>query len=82
MYYVYILKSTVEDWYYVGHSSDLRERLKDHNAGKVIATKSRRPYMVDSYIAVQEEETAIALEKYFKTGSAIAWMNKRLLSEK
>ena len=80
MYYVYILKSTVEDWYYVGYSADLRERLKDHNEGKVASTKSRRPYNVASYIAVQGKETATALEKYFKSGSGFAWMKKRLLS--
>ena len=79
MYYVYILKSTVEDWYYVGYTADLRERLADHNAGNVASTKSRRPYAIESYIAVQNKETAIALEKYFKSGSGIAWMKNRLL---
>jgi len=81
MYYVYILKSVVEDWYYVGYSADLRERLKEHNDGKVISTKARRPFTIASYIAIREKETAIALEKYLKTGSGIAWMKKRLLSD-
>ena len=36
MYYVYILKSDTEDWRYVGYTSDLRARLKDHNNGKVV----------------------------------------------
>ena len=82
MYYVYILKSTVEDWYYVGYTADLRERLADHNEGNVASTKSRRPYIIESYIAVRVRETAITLEKYFKSGSGIAWMKKRLLSDR
>jgi predicted GIY-YIG superfamily endonuclease len=81
MYYVYILKSDLEDWYYVGYSADLRERLKEHNDGKVISTKARRPFTIASYIAIREQETAIALEKYLKTGSGIAWMKKRLLAD-
>ena len=81
MYYVYILKSEVDDWHYVGYSADLRERLKDHNEGKVASTKSRRPYNVASYIAVREKKTATVLEKYLKSGSGIAWRNKRLLGK-
>jgi len=68
MYYVYIIKSDSEDWRYIGYSSDLRERLKDHNNGKVASTKALLPYTIESYIAVQEETTAQELEKYFNTG--------------
>ena len=81
MYYVYILKSDTEDRRYVGYTSDLRARLKDHNNGKVASTKPRCPYTIESYMAVQEKKTALELERYFKTGSGIAWMKKRLLSD-
>ena len=63
MYYVYILKSDTEDWRQVGYSSDLRARLKDHNNGKVASTKPRRPYTIESYIAVQEKITAFKLQQ-------------------
>ena len=39
MFYVYILKSTVKDVYYIGSTEDLRKRLSEHNQGK---TKSIR----------------------------------------
>ncbi|MDZ7758107.1 GIY-YIG nuclease family protein [Rhodohalobacter sp.] len=70
MYYVYIIKSDAEDWQYVGYYiRPLRARLKDHNNGKVASTRNhRRPYTIESYIAVQEKTTALELEKYFKTG--------------
>jgi len=80
MYYVYIIKSDAEDWRYVGFTSDLRNRFEDHNNGKVASTRNHRPFTLASYIAVQEKATALELERYFKTGSGIAWMNKRLLS--
>jgi predicted GIY-YIG superfamily endonuclease len=79
MYYVYIIKSEAEDWRYVGFTSDLRERFKHHNQGKVASTKNHRPFKMASYIAVENKEIAIRLEKYLKSGSGIAWMNKRLL---
>ncbi len=78
MYYVYILKSVGKDWRYVGYTSDLRKRFYDHNQGKVSSTRNHRPFKIVSYIAIENKEVAISLEKYLKSGSGIAWMNKRL----
>ncbi|MCL5782238.1 MAG: GIY-YIG nuclease family protein [Patescibacteria group bacterium] len=33
MYYVYILQSKANQSYYIGVTSDLKRRLKDHNSG-------------------------------------------------
>jgi len=63
MYYVYILQSKVDDWRYVGHTSDLKERLNDHNRGKVNSTKAYRPFKITSYIAVESKEVAMNLER-------------------
>jgi len=79
MWYVYIIKSKVKDWRYVGYASDLKNRFREHNEGKSPATKSYRPFGLVSYLAVQDEQTALDLEKYFKSGSGIAWMNKHLM---
>ena len=43
MYQVYILKSLKDFRTYTGYAQDAKERLKDHNAGRVGATKKRRP---------------------------------------
>lgn len=79
MYYVYILSSVESDWHYVGYTTDLRKRFKDHNQGKVESTKNHRPFKMASYIMVESKEIAINLERYLKSGSGIAWRNKRLL---
>lgn len=79
MWYVYILKSKIKEWRYVGYTSNLKQRLKQHNQGKTTATRNYKPFDVISYIAVQDEQTAQELEKYFKSGSGIAWMNRHLL---
>jgi predicted GIY-YIG superfamily endonuclease len=79
MYYVYILKSVEDDWHYVGYTSDLRKRFKEHKQGNVKSTKNHHPLKMASYIAVEDKETAMNLEKYLKSGSGMAWRNKRLL---
>lgn len=78
MWYVYFLKSKSKDWQYVGFTSNLKTRLKSHNEGINKATKPYAPFSLKTYIAVDTKEKAIKLEKYFKTGSGIAWMNKHL----
>jgi predicted O-methyltransferase YrrM len=43
MWYVYLLKSQQRRWYYVGSTNRLKERLSEHNQGRVQSTKSYRP---------------------------------------
>lgn len=44
MFWMYIIKSTVDDNLYFGSTSDLDRRLEEHNAGLVRSTKTRRPF--------------------------------------
>ena len=44
MYTTYILKSLIKDWYYVGHSSTIEDRVKVHNGGKNRSTKAYCPF--------------------------------------
>jgi putative endonuclease len=44
MYYIYILKSKVKDWHYVGMTDNTAKRLLEHNAGKTRSTKPFRPF--------------------------------------
>ena len=46
MFFVYMLRSQFEDWFYVGMTNDTMKRLSQHNAGKVRSTKARRPYTI------------------------------------
>jgi putative endonuclease len=51
----------------VGHTSDLDKRLLEHNNGKSISTRSRRPWVV---VYKEEYETrleAMKRESYFKS---------------
>ncbi|MFZ5535031.1 MAG: GIY-YIG nuclease family protein [Patescibacteria group bacterium] len=46
MYYVYVLKSKVNDDLYIGSSEDLRVRFKQNNNGEVQSTKGYRPWVL------------------------------------
>ncbi|MDE2001363.1 MAG: GIY-YIG nuclease family protein [Patescibacteria group bacterium] len=44
MYHLYILKSGVKNWHYIGTTEDLHNRLAEHNAGEVKSTKAYKPF--------------------------------------
>ncbi|MBC8207043.1 MAG: GIY-YIG nuclease family protein [Kiritimatiellales bacterium] len=68
-YYVYILKSDQGEHRYVGQTSEIKARLKDHNAGRCPHTAKFRPWQVETAVAFQSEEKAHAFERYLKSGS-------------
>jgi predicted GIY-YIG superfamily endonuclease len=76
MWYVYFLKLTNDD-VYVGFAKDLKQRFASHQAGKVTSTRPHLPATLTSYVAVETEARAKALEQYFKSGSGKAFARKR-----
>lgn len=78
MFYVYILKSLIDNEIYVGHCANLRERIKKHNLGQVQSTKTRRPFELIYYEACNILNDAIKREKSLKTGFGRAYLKRRL----
>ncbi|MEY4701465.1 MAG: hypothetical protein RL326_1652 [Pseudomonadota bacterium] len=79
MKYVYILRRARHpDQRYFGITTDLRQRLAGHNAGKSAHTSKFRPWRVETYIGFSNEQKAVAFERYLKTGSGKAFSRKRL----
>ena len=79
MTYVYILRSLEDrERYYVGSTSDLRSRLKKHNAGDVSHTSKYAPWEIKTYLAFSDEKRAFAFEKYLKSPSGRSFSKKRL----
>jgi len=46
MYYLYILQSLKDNGFYIGISSNVARRLKDHNYGKTKSTSTRIPFIL------------------------------------
>jgi len=44
MHILYVMQSKRDYSFYIGITSDLRKRLKEHNDGLVFSTKSKRPW--------------------------------------
>lgn len=78
MHYVYILKLKDES-YYVGYSSNLKQRIDEHKRGIVKTTKARLPLNLVFYAAFNTKQKALSFERYIKQGSGFAFRNKRLI---
>jgi putative endonuclease len=68
-YNTYVLKSLVDHKHYTGLSSDVKKRLKMHNAGKVQSTKKRRPFILIYQEVAETLLDARKREKYFKSAA-------------
>lgn len=77
-YAVYILKCK-DGSYYTGFSSNIYNRVKADKAGEVKYTKSRLPVELIHISFFKEKQKAYDFERYLKTGSGIAFRNKRLV---
>ena len=79
MRYVYLLQSeAVVGQRYVGGTSDLKQRLAEHNAGKSPYTSKYVPWKLVTYVAFSDEQRAEPFERYLKSGSGHAFARKRL----
>jgi putative endonuclease len=77
--YVYLLQSeTFAGQRYVGVTSDLKQRIADHNAGKSLHTSKYVPWKLVTYVAFSNERNGEAFERYLKSGSGHAFAKKRL----
>lgn len=81
MWYVYIIKSLVSKYIYIGYTGILERRLEEHNNGLVKSTKPYKPFELEAFIGVRSELKAKELEKYLKTGSGRAILKKRILTK-
>ena len=80
MFYVYVIKSiSFDNQVYVGFSSNLKQRIDEHNAGKSIYTKKFKPWKLMYYEAYLEESLARDRElKLKQRGKNIQCLKKRL----
>lgn len=83
MYYVYVLKSQKDTFCYIGSTTDLRRRFKEHTDGEVPSTKPRRSLVLIYYEAYLTLEDARTREYRLKKKSqAYAQLMKRILHSK
>jgi predicted GIY-YIG superfamily endonuclease len=77
---VYVLRSTVDpSRYYTGLSTDVAARIAVHNAGSSTYTRELRPWNLVVSLEFSSESSAIAFEKYLKSGSGRAFAKKHFI---
>jgi len=76
-HYVYVLLSEIDHHFYVVYTTDLRKRLDEHKAGKVLSTKKRLPVNLVIGNVLSNQADATRRERYLKT----AW-GKRYIRSK
>ena len=69
MFYVYLLHSAKDNGFYIGFSTNLRARLRQHQDGESFATSHRGPWKLIYYEAYTEREDAEGREKFLKSGA-------------
>lgn len=68
-HFVYVLYSEKFDRRYVGMSSGIEKRLKEHNAGKTKSTKAFVPWKVIHTESFNDRISARKREKYLKSAA-------------
>ncbi|OGG17666.1 hypothetical protein A2721_03100 [Candidatus Gottesmanbacteria bacterium RIFCSPHIGHO2_01_FULL_47_48] len=78
VHYVYILRLS-DGSYYIGFSTDLKQRIESHAWGEAESTKNFLPVKLVFYAAFSTQQLATKFEKYLKSSSGFAFRNKRLV---
>lgn len=79
MHWVYILCSTQDQTLYIGQTSNLRQRISDHNNGKSAATKLKLPWKLVYLEAYASKQDALNREKRLKNfGQAYRRLKERI----
>ncbi|KKP87929.1 MAG: endonuclease [Berkelbacteria bacterium GW2011_GWA2_35_9] len=69
MYYVYVIKSVGEDWYYVGLTNNVNKRLHQHNLAQSTSTKAHSPFKLIYSKSFTDRMSARDYEKFLKIHS-------------
>jgi len=68
-YYAYILLSKKDSKFYIGVTSNLKQRLQQHARGNVTSTKKRRYLKLIHYEYFINKKDAEAREVFLKSGA-------------
>lgn len=78
MYYNYVLENKKNNHLYTRYTTDLKNRLLEHNNGQNQSTKKDRPWKLIYYEACLNEKDAKRREKYLKITQGKRLLKRRL----
>ncbi len=79
MFYVYLLQCENDKSWYIGFTSNLKQRIKDHQAGKGgKTTKIKKNWKFIYFEGYLDKRDAVGREKFLKGGSGRKYLKKQL----
>ena len=77
MFYVYVLTMNNGE-IYIGFSTNLKNRIKQHYENKVISTKNREPKLVYYEAYISKKDAMEREQKLKQRGNAKRWLKERI----
>lgn len=77
-YYNYVLRSLSDNQFYIGYTSNLKQRMSEHEKGLVSSTKYRRPFILIYYEVCFNKDSALHREKYLKSTYGHRYLKSRI----
>ena len=66
MFFIYLLKSKLDNSSYIGFTENLKERMEKHNQGMVQSTRNLRPMELIYFEGYKSKRDALIREKRLK----------------
>jgi putative endonuclease len=66
MFYVYLIQSEVDASFYIGYTSNLELRIKQHNNGESIYSRRKKPWKLVYSEELENKTSALKREKFLK----------------
>ncbi len=79
-YYVYLIESVKKGELYIGCTSNINKRIKEHNNGLNLSTKNNIPWQLIHFEGYRDQDDAYRRERYLKTSQGSRLL-KRMLKE-
>ena len=66
MFYVYLIQSEVDASFYIGYTSNLELRIKQHNNGESTYSRRKKPWKLVYSEELENKTSALKREKFLK----------------
>jgi len=66
MFYVYLIQSEVDSSFYIGYTSNLELRIKQHNNGESIYSRRKKPWKLVYSEELENKTSALKRERFLK----------------
>ena len=78
MFFVYVLYSEKDHGLYIGFTTNLANRMREHEEGLSLSTTYRRPLILAYYEAYFYREDAETRERFLKSGAGRIFLKKQM----